>query len=396
METARPSSCGVSVDQVGDDLTIRRRIGSSSVASFYLVFPAFWTVVCVLLIRRVTQEPTLEHLLLAIPFLAATAFLLAMLPFMLFGFEQLRVGADGLELRTLTGRRLVPLGDVKGIADFYRVVDSESGRIEHGLMVETSGRPIRFGLGLDDDERMGVVGRLLDHLRASLPGRAIEYHPGVDAKPTAFVEVLGPERSIPAPPSDSALRLHAGRDGVEFVRRGSFNFCKLAACTLAVLFCNEIIGAVALAQIKHFPWPDCWIVVPLGAIALVLFYCWLFTLVTPFFVDRWSISPAGVSQRTIFLGMGRARRFEIRDLTRVEVRSDPSSPGVQIDAPYSLSLVGRDGRDLIVAGDLTEGEARWAGGVVCDVLKGWLPEDGGRTPSHRDGPRPMWDREFDG
>ena len=70
--------------------------------------------------------------------------------------------------------------------------------------------------------------------------------------------------------------------------------------------------------------------------------------------------------------------------------------GEEGDTPLSIGFVGRDGRDLLVISELTEGEARWSGGVACDVLKGLLPKDGGSASAPREGVVSLWDRDIDG
>jgi hypothetical protein len=60
--------------------------------------------------------------------------------------------------------------------------------------------------------------------------------------------------------------------------------------------------------------------------------------------------------------------------------------GEEADTPYSLGLVGQDGRDRLVIDGLTEGEARWIGGLLCAPLKD-RPRAAGADP--------LWDRWID-
>jgi hypothetical protein len=149
---------------------LRRRTGSFAGAASLLLWLTFWTVGCVFLVVRLVQEPTCEHAVFSSPHLVAWAVGCAFLPTAFLGFERLQVGSDGLEHRTLTGRRLVPLGEVKGIAHCRKTIkDEDAITTEHSLMIETMGRPIRFGQGLDERERRWLVGLLLGHLRALAP-----------------------------------------------------------------------------------------------------------------------------------------------------------------------------------------------------------------------------------
>ena len=111
------------VDQAGDDLVLRRRTGSLAGAAFLLLWLTIWTVgLRILLVVRLGQEPTFELAVFSIPFLVAWLVGFACLLTAFLGFERLRVGSDGLEHRTLTGRRLVPLAEVKGIAHCRRII----------------------------------------------------------------------------------------------------------------------------------------------------------------------------------------------------------------------------------------------------------------------------------
>jgi hypothetical protein len=147
---------------------------------------------------------------------------------------------------------------------------------------------------------------------------------------------------------------------------------------------------------ERFTWGDFLFLLPFEAIGLVVFAAWVLVLLAPFMVQRWVIGPRDVSGRFSCLGLGRTRRFDVTKIVRVELRWDSPGPGKENDTPYSLRFVSGDGREPIAFCGLTEGEARWVGGVVCDLLKGSLPEDRGRSLSHRDGDASLWDRELDG
>ncbi len=398
MKTTSPQRCRVLVEQAGNDLVLRRRTGSLAVAGFLLMCLTIWSVGCVLLVARVCQEPTIEHAVFSIPFLVAWPVGLGFLLTGLLGFERLHVGPDGLEYRTLTGRRLVPLGEVKGIAHSRRTIKDEDGiRIENGLMVETLGRPIRFGRGLEERERRWVVDRLVGHLRALAPGQPIEHYPEQAKKSGVRIELLGPGQAIPGPPSDSTIRVRAQDwDGTEFVRRGTFSPIGLGTLTALTLFWNGGVGVFVIKLLERFTWFEFLILLPFEAIGLALIAIWVMALLAPFMVQRWVIGPREASTRLSCLGLGWTRRFDVTEIVRVELRWNSPSPDNENDTPYSLGLVGVDGRELIAFRGLTEGEARWVGGMACELLKACLQEERGRSPSHLDGKASLWDSEIDG
>jgi hypothetical protein len=154
---------------------------------------------------------------------------------------------------------------------------------------------------------------------------------------------------------------------------------------------------------KHFHWSLCLFLIPYEAVGFGMFLLWWAVLLDPFRLERWSISPGEIRTRHSILGMGLSRRYDAEELGWIELRRRASSremrltpQGDEADTPYSLGLVGRDGRDRLVIDGLTEGEARWVGGLAHHTLKGWLPKDGGSVPPPRDRAASLWDREIDG
>jgi hypothetical protein len=107
---------------------------------------------------------------------------------------------------------------------------------------------------------------------------------------------------------------------------------------------------------------------------------------------------------TPFFGLGGTQRIEAKSVGRVELRKNASIPRELLwrsyqeqdgDAPYSLGLVGREGQDLLVIAALTEGEARWIGGQLCELLRGSLPKPGETSVLPSRAPNPLWDCELD-
>src|SRR5271166_110726 len=103
-------------------------------------------------------------------------------------------------------------------------------------------------------------------------------------------------------------------------------------------------------------------------------------------------------------GLGRPQRIEAKSVGRVELRKNAHIPKGLVrrsyqeewgDAPYSLGLVGWEGQDLLIIAALTEGEARWMGGQICELLKGALPKAGKTSAPPSRASDPLWDRELD-
>ncbi len=397
MEAFGPPGVRFSMEQVGDDLVLRRRTGSFAAAVFLLAWQAVWTVACVALVIRAVRDPTLEHAMFAVPFLVAWLVVFVFLLQVTIGFERLRVGSLGLEHSTLAGRRRVPLAEVKGISHCWEIIKDEDGeRTRHSLVVETLGRPIPIGAGLDEQGRRWLADRLLDHLGALAPTRSFGHHTGETSKPEVQVEVLGDDGPIPGPPSDCSLRLHADGDRAEFVKRGTIRLKVLGGITCATLFWNGGVGVFVINLMEHFDWGSFLFLIPFLAVGVGLFAFWLLALLSPLWVERWKIGPREVSARWSLLGLGRIRRSNFEEIGQVELRRDAPEPGKVGDEPYSVAFASIDGRDLIVLSSLTEGEGRWVGGIASERLKGWLPKGRSRSSPVRDDQAVLWDHELDG
>ncbi len=129
------------------------------------------------------------------------------------------------------------------------------------------------------------------------------------------------------------------------------------------------------------------------------------SLTIPFWVERWTMIPGEITAlSSMFFGLGRPQRIEAKSVARVELRKNAgirkllvrrSHQAQEGDTPYSLGLVGWEGQDLLIIAALTEGEARWMGGQMCELLKGSLPKAGKTSAPPSRASDPLWDRELD-
>ena len=252
MGIAKPPHCRVHVEEVGDDLLLRRRAGSLVAGGILSLWLTVWTVVCVAVAAAVAREPTLEHFFFAVPFWSGWWIAAPWLVWLLFSSESLRIAPDGLVYRSRAlvplAERQVPLREINGIAHYSRVVDSESGRIEHGLKIETLGKPVRFGQGVGPMERLRLADRLHRHLQALVPDRTIEHRPEGAEKNEVLIEVMGPERAIREPPSDSTIEFRSDGDRAEFVQRGSFSLAAFGFVTLGNFFWNGVVAGCVVSN----------------------------------------------------------------------------------------------------------------------------------------------------
>ena len=313
----------------------------------------------------------METILFAVPFWSSWFFVVGLIISLILGFEALRITSDGLEHRTRFSRRMVPLAEVRGVGRFSQVTDSETGRIQHGMRIETWGRPVRFGQGLGDADLNRLSDLVHRHLQALAPDRTITRSGAAGDRKAAGVEVLGREAVAVELPSDSPLQAEPDWDRTAVVRRGRLSLLTLAGATFLVLFWDGIVGVFLMQLLKDFQWTLFLFLLPFEAIGLLMVVGWFAVLTAPFQVERWEFGRSEIVSRSAWMGLGRTRRVSPSDVGHIELRrpSRPVTPRGQlqaareVDAPFSVVLVGRDGSDPIAFSRLTEGEG--AGWGAC-------------------------------
>jgi len=379
MSEERERIGGIRVDQVGDDLVLHLKRGSLGTVGFLIFWLTGWTVACVMLAGKVLQEPSLEAILFGIPFWSSWVFVLGLVIGLIFGFEELRLGPEGLEHRYGVLRwsrtRIVPLGEFLRITEYARVADSETGRVEHGLKIETAGRPIRIGSGLDPDERTSLAERIHRHLETLAPGREIPCRLGNTWNGQAGVEVLNQDEAVD-PPSDCRLESYPEWDRLVIVRNGRLSLLGLAGVTFLVLFWDGIVGVFLLGLVTKFEWGLFFFLIPFEAIGIGLIVGWFAVLLAPFYTERWEVNTSGITRRASFLGIGRLREFAASEIAGVEMRrgqreskwATKRNIRDEGDTPFSLAIVDAAGRDHFAIKNLTEGESRWIGSHFRSAL----------------------------
>ncbi len=284
MDIARPLNCRFRVDQDDDELVLRRRTGSLAVGLFLVLWLSVWTVGVVFLTRDLIRQPSLLHVLWALPFWAAWIFASCLLLGSFLGFEQLRIGAHGIEHRSLFARRFVPLDEVMGIALDFRVVTSDRGRsktTQPVLKIVATGKPLDVGQGVGDEELKWLGSLIQEHIQSLIPQRTLEHRLKTSLKSSPRIEVLSPESRVPKPPSDCSIERVDDRDGTTFVRRGQFRFTDLAGITLSCMFWNGIVGIFVLQLIEEFQWFLFLFMIPHEVIGLLILAGWLATSAVP-------------------------------------------------------------------------------------------------------------------
>ncbi len=277
--------------------------------------------------------------------------------------ERLRLGHKGLEYVRIIGlgrkRRAIPLVEVRRLTPYCLEValpDQRTTRLEHGLAIETIGRTLCVGQGLDPDD----VERLLQDLEWQIQERSPAWTSAPECLDCEWLD----ESSVgPGPPSDSTLSGRREWDGAEFSRRLGGDRPAIGLDGLILLV---FLGVMVQPLLSTNP---SWTAAGLTALAIA-------GIVVAANLARrvWIVRPGEITTGVRFLGFDWSATEDIEWLERIEMRRLAS--GTLWDARFELALVDLDGHDKAVVGFLTEGEARWMAGIVAAILRDSLPRIG--------------------
>jgi hypothetical protein len=138
-------------------------------------------------------------------------------------------------------------------------------------------------------------------------------------------------------------------------------------------------------------WNRCCLAIAISLSILLFYYAIFYASILSFRVQTWIVAGSDIASRSSLFGIGRTRRRRMPTLDRVELREAGSGSAADPDTPYSLTFVGRDGKDLFTIADLTEGEALWIGGELCR----WLPPGAMASLGTAGATAALWDSWID-
>lgn len=351
MRAANSGTWSSRVEQIGDELMIRRRAGTFS----FWVFQAILLIVLgsgsVELLRQVFQRPSFTRIVLTVPVLTAWLANANGLAWVVFGSSYLRIGPAGVEFQTfaliLLQRRRVPLGEIHDLV-------LESNGYHYGLRVGSLGKPFRFDLGKNMAEALYLDELCQAHLARLLPD-AVAYS-------SAF------------PPSDCEIRRQPDDFGVSFDRK-----TRASELAMGAVWAVQMLWIIRIYHLfaQEFQGLSWFIPLVMGPYWLGGFFATL-ALVRRFTIERWTLGAVEITSRFTVFGFGPSRQISTGDVERVELREqEPLFKGLLRrsvwneagDGHFSLVFRGRDGDTLLTAGALTEGEACWMGHHVSVLLK---------------------------
>ncbi|MHB1559142.1 MAG: hypothetical protein ACYC61_16945 [Isosphaeraceae bacterium] len=277
--------------------------------------------------------------------------------------EQLRLGPKGLEYVRIDwlrwDRRVIPLPEVRRLTPYrVPVASPEQGpaRLEHGLAVETIGRTLRVGQGLDPED--------IERLRQDLECQIQERLPAWISAPDCLdCEWLDDSGVLTDPPSDSTVSCRRDWDGAEFSRRLVRRRPAIGPYELILLV---FLGVMVQPLFSTRP--------SLAAAGPTAAALAAIAVAASRARRVWIVRPGEITTGVRLFGLGWSATEDVEWLERMEMRRLAS--GTPWDAWFELVLVDLDGHDKAVVGPLTEGEARWMAGIVAPILRDSLPRSG--------------------
>lgn len=391
----KPHRTSVRLVDEGQRLTLSRRTGNLATGGFLLLWLTGWTAGCVFLVAHVIAEPSLFLVLFATPFVVAWFGVAAILVWKLFGCETLTIDGNGL---TLTRRALffgytrsVVVDEQMRIASCLERAGGEDGRSREGIEIQTGDKPLQFGYGLRDDERVWVADLIRRRLGFTMPPRAAARTPASGTRDESVARAHGNEqwrRSQPQP-TGCTVKLHDEPDGVIFTRAQRHDFT-LVGCLGAIftcLFWNGIVSVFVYALISGKAKGDmgtggAWFMavflIPFVVIGFMIFLAALSSVATLVATREWRIGQELVQKYRV-LGVGPTRRRQWQNVKQVLLQAASGEEKqlrfrrrVADEEGFELVLVADGGEELLRFRGLTENEARWILGEIHARHAHWL------------------------
>jgi hypothetical protein len=405
---ARPRSLKVAFNRSGERLELRSRSGQWGGGCFLTLWLVGWTVGCVFLAGMVIREPRLFNFLFAIPFWVSWVFVFFLLIHMFFGREEFVLDHQGATFRSRSlvplGAKFTPLSEIQSFDITTKIVDSESGRAQPLMEMQTLGQGRQFLQGVTLQELQWLRWQLTEHL--ALLKQAVAYATvGDEAEAeTPTPPQLTPGESRPlelaaspiAAPSDSRWAYAEEIDEFRFVQSGRLSLAAIGGLLFVNLFWNGIVSVFASSLFGLAPngpapvgwewWGLFFFLIPFEVIGLVMFVGLLAAVFDPVRRNSWTFTRQSIECRWKWLGVGPRWVYEIERLARIEMRrDDPSvkqtvrgalrnsgSGGGDMGAAYRLLFIDRANCELCSIDGLTEGEARWIGDTVLRNRDAWF------------------------
>jgi hypothetical protein len=429
LDPKRRASVSYTLTDTGNELLFAYRRRRNALAGFLSIWMAVWTAGCVFLTVMVAKQPDLERILFVIPFWAAWFAGASMLANTFFSRDELSLGPNGVTFcrRVIVplNRRHVPLEEVKAFVAYY---DRTWG--VRGVETQTAGKPLRFAAELQAEERHELILKLNQHLARLRPKYAEKINeallksdvepsdddtsnedeeheePGDDCAEDKALEAESAETFVnsaatnlttddppAARPSDSDWHRIEDFHAIIFSSRGQFSLMAVLVLLFLNAFWNGIVCIflfMALGLISGGPdglerWIMLLFLIPFVLIGSLFLVLLITAILEPVRTSRWRLDESQISYRFTYLGLGPSWRYPATHIDGLQIQWDVESgrKGLKrfarkksTDAgdfvPHRLAFVDRNSEPVCTIDDLTEGEARWMGGIVRRERAGWF------------------------
>jgi hypothetical protein len=409
-----PDDLSVDFHRDGDALVISRSGGSRGVGCFLLVWQTGWTIGCVALLGMVISDPSLGTVAFAIPFWAAWLAVGSVLVWNYFGKEVFHLSplGAGYSRHALVNlsRREVPLEEIRGFGSHSSDISSDSATPH--IEMRTLGEPLRFCGNLGAAERSWLIAQLREHLARLTGGpepaterqterqttRLREADTGGEpaAKPKtrrkgARAVALAAD-DLAERPSDCRWQSDDDFQSIGFTARGRFSVGAFFGLLFINAFWNGIVSVFVLVLFGLMPGGDnaapqgteWWLMflflIPFEVVGLVMFSALASAAVSPFVRTTWRFDRYAIVRRRGCFGLRGTRTWEVDRLSRIELRRKKKGEAMPVSeigtnrdtAGFKLAFFGPGKKVLCTIEDLTEGEARWIGGIVLRNRPSWF------------------------
>jgi hypothetical protein len=387
---AQPLRPRVKIDQWGESLRLSYRRREWGVGCFLIFWLIGWTVGCVFLAGLVIREPEPVHFLFAVPFWASWFFVFALLLKMFCQREEFSLGPAGA---TFSRRvfaeikcRETPLREIKRFGIFERVVDSETGRTESGIEMETLGLSLEFAAGLAQPELLW----LQDLLQRQLADLCESLH----IEPPADDSASQSDDRIDSDPSDSPSDCSWHReddfDTVTFRQSGRLSLPAAGFLLFINLFWNGILSVflcLLCGVMDDAPqgaewWGLFFFLIPFEAIGFAMLTGLLLVVLEPMRRTSWQIGRSNITCRLTWFGIGPSWYYTIERLDRIQVENKEAKkqhrvnqvtvPWKSSGATFRLSFVDKSNREVCSIDGLTEGESQWMANIIRQERLIWF------------------------
>ncbi len=404
----RPEKLKTIVNHSGEELRLRCRNRQWAAGCFLMLWLTGWTVACVVLGAAVILKRQLFIVLFAIPFWASWVLVFALLLKTFFQYEELTFGPDGisylrrvfirLRRRSCAARRDSWFRSLFGGGRFRNRSAAIGHRDSHHGACDSAARR---AIG----RRTGMAPHAARHLFAfvarieSRTGRSAHVA-GTGSAPAATavaatavaaddVEVLTAAGAAGAPPIDSAWRYQESFDDFSVSRRGRLSLAAVLGLLFVTVFWNGIVSVFVMVLFGLVPlknpqpiggawWGLFFFLIPFEVIGLLIIGALIGVLVEPLHRTAWIFGADDIRLRQRWIAAGWSRRWpadrlERLELHRVATNKNRGSLTTANETYYhQLLFVAADNEELCSIKRLTEGEARWIGGLLLRERSAWF------------------------